>query len=68
MARDSLPDLSVIGRVLGLDSCADPDKQKIKNVLKVWIASGALMVKRVMDDKAHMRPVVEVGEWANSPP
>lgn len=57
-----------VGRVLGLNSHADPDKQKIKNALKAWIASGALVVERVMDDKAHMRPVVEVGEWANSLP
>jgi len=57
-----------IGRILGLNSHADPDKQKIKNAIRAWIASGALIIERVMDDKGHKRPVVEVGEWATSPP
>ncbi|WP_347265343.1 helicase RepA family protein [Nitrobacter sp.] len=57
-----------IGRVLGLNSYGDPDKQKIKNALRAWIASGALIVERVVDDRGHKRPVVEVGEWATSPP
>jgi hypothetical protein len=57
-----------IGRILGLNSHTDPDKQKIKNAIKAWIASDALIIERVMDDKGHNRPVVEVGEWATSPP
>lgn len=57
-----------VGRALGLNSYADPDKQKIKNALKAWTKSGALIVERVQDDKGHQRPVIQVGEWASSPP
>lgn len=57
-----------IGRVLGLNSRADPDRQRIKNAIKAWIKSGALIVDRVLDGKGHHRPVIGVGEWANSPP
>jgi len=57
-----------VGQICGLNSSIEPDKQRIKNALKAWIASGALVVERVTDDKGHQRPVVEVGEWASSPP
>lgn len=58
-----------IGKVLGLNPHAAPDKQKIKSAIKAWLASGALIVE-VVQDARQGRPskTVDVGEWASSSP
>ncbi|MER8498957.1 helicase RepA family protein [Mesorhizobium sp. M1312] len=55
-----------VGRVLGLNSRADPGQQKIKNAIKAWIASGALVIDTAKDSKGNLRPIIEVGEWADA--
>lgn len=58
-----------IGRALGLNSAANPDKQKIKGALKVWIASGALVVDVTYDARTGRDvKIVNVGKWASTTP
>jgi hypothetical protein len=58
-----------VGRVLGLNSAADPDKRRIKAAVKAWIASGALVTDAIYDaGKGRDVRIVNVGEWASSPP
>ena len=58
-----------VGRILGLNSQADPDKQKIKNSIKRWVANGALVIEVIYDARAGRDiKVVNVGEWAFSTP
>ena len=49
-----------------LHSGFDPesDKARIKEVLKSWMASGALVKAEFEDQHRKKRPVIEVGEWA----
>ena len=56
-----------MGRVLGLNSRQDPDRRKIKSILRQWLASGALIVTKMRDEKGNDRPIVDVGEWARAP-
>jgi hypothetical protein len=53
---------AVIADICGLD--VDADKARIKEVLKSWMATGALVKSEWMDAKRMKRPVIEVGEWA----
>lgn len=58
-----------VGRELGLNASADPDKHKIKALLRAWIGSGALVVGKVKDSRAGRDvSVIEVGEWAPTTP
>lgn len=57
----------IVGRVLDLNSSIEPDKQKIKNALRAWLASGALVIEQIKDNKGNIRPVIAVGEWVSPP-
>lgn len=58
-----------IGKVLGLSSSANPDKQKIKTAIKTWLGSGALVIEVIHDGRTGREvKVVDVGEFASSTP
>lgn len=52
----------IVAEVLGLNVVQD--KRRIGRMLKAWLGSGALREIKHKDDKANLRPFVEVGEWA----
>ena len=54
-----------VAEVLGLDPHDKSDREKIKALLRTWIANGAFRIGKIRDDKGKDRPVLEVGEWAN---
>lgn len=54
-----------VADVLRLDLNKPNDKRKAANLLKVWMASGALKKQTDKDAKGNDRPYVVVGEWAN---
>ncbi|MDF3607912.1 helicase RepA family protein [Paracoccus sp. DMF-8] len=54
----------VIAPLLGLNSQDKADRARIKQLMRTWIATGALQVERLPDDKGHSRPSIFVGEWA----
>jgi hypothetical protein len=54
-----------IAAALGLDLAKPDHKQKVKSLLKVWLASGMFVVVTGKDEQRHDRSFVEVGEWAN---
>lgn len=54
-----------VADALALDLEKSADKAKVKTLLKLWLASGALVIVQDKDEKGNMRPFVEVGEWAN---
>lgn len=41
-----------IGGALGLNSHEDPDRQRIKKIIKVWMGTGVLVIQSVHDGKA----------------
>lgn len=49
-----------------LDLNPEADKRRINSMIKVWLTTGALRVANVVDDKGKNRPILEVGEWANT--
>lgn len=52
----------VVAEVLGLDVEDDgPERKRVKELLKAWIASGALKKGETKDDKGRARPTIEVG-------
>ena len=55
-----------VAKVLGLNSDAKADKAKIRQLLRTWIANGALRVERVQDGKGKVRPIIAAGSWAIS--
>lgn len=55
----------VIAEVLGMDADDKSDRHKIKSCINTWIDSGALRVGSLEDDKGKIRPILEVGEWAD---
>lgn len=56
----------IVGDVLDIDSTDDAGKTRIKALLKAWLRSGALVVKRVYDtQKGREANNIEVGEWAS---
>jgi len=58
-----------VGRVLGLNSHCDPDKKKIKHLLRTWIANGALTIDVVPDSRAGREvKVVNAGHWVSTTP
>jgi hypothetical protein len=54
-----------VANVLGIN--LDDSKPRIKAMLDIWIASGALRVIRREDRHRKSREFVEVGEWMPSP-
>lgn len=54
----------VIGPLLGLNPQDKADKARIKQLVKTWIATGALRVERLPDGKGNERPSILIGEWA----
>ena len=52
----------IVAAVLGLD--ATDDKKRIKKMIAMWIASGALLKVMVEGPQRRPVPVLEVGEWA----
>ena len=55
---------TAIAQALDLD--VDEAKPQIKSMIAIWTRSGALRVSRVADAKGTERPIVEVGQWANT--
>lgn len=53
-----------VANVLGIDPDDATGKQRVKTLLKGWIASGALKVVDGSDGKSRKRPMIEVGTWA----
>lgn len=52
-----------VAEVLGLDSDDAKAKQKIKTLIKEWVANGSLRVEIITDDKRRERRAVRVGRW-----
>lgn len=58
-----------IGRVLGLNSHADPDRRRIKHLIKTWVANRAFTIDVIHDVRAGREvKVVNAGEWASATP
>jgi hypothetical protein len=55
-----------IAKVLGLDMGDAADKAKVKALIKTWIENKALKIVEKEDGSRHVRPFVEVDQWANS--
>lgn len=55
---------NAIAEVLGLD--AEADRKRIATMITVWLKSGALKEGKVTDKRNNVRPIIEVGEWANT--
>jgi AAA domain len=56
---------NAVAEALKLDLTKAADKRKATNLLRVWLASGALKKVEEKDDKGMSRPFVVVGVWAN---
>jgi hypothetical protein len=54
-----------VAEALRLDLAKVNNKRKVTNLLKAWIASGALKKQVDKDDKGNDRPFIVVGEPAN---
>lgn len=52
-----------VAEVLGLDSDDAHAKQRIKTLLKTWVANGALCIETIVDNKSRERRAVRVGRW-----
>jgi hypothetical protein len=67
--RDSVQAKDWVGKAVAqamkLDASNKRDKAKICSLLKIWKASGALIVVEKKDSKREVRDFVEVGTWAN---
>jgi hypothetical protein len=55
---------NTIAEVLGIDPTEKSNRHKITSCIKTWVASGALRVSEIEDEKGKKRPILEVGEWA----
>ncbi|MFZ5675868.1 MAG: AAA family ATPase [Pseudomonadota bacterium] len=55
---------NAIAEILGLD--AEADRKRITRMIAVWLKSGALKEGTVVDKRNNVRPIIEVGEWANT--
>ena len=53
-----------VAQVLDLDLESAPLQNRVKSLLKTWIASGALKVVSRPDESRKERKFVEVGQWA----
>lgn len=56
---------NVVATVLGLDLKLKSDKARVAELIKIWLASGALVTVEGFDDKREKRSFVEVGQWAD---
>ncbi|WP_421366980.1 AAA family ATPase [Agrobacterium tumefaciens] len=54
-----------VAEALGLD--AQDDKDRIKELLKVWKSTNALRVEQKEDANRKLTPHIVVGEWAHNP-
>ena len=55
----------VVGTVLGIDLTDKSGRQRVKTMLRKWIENGALTIGQAPDSKRNLRPIIEVGDWAN---
>jgi len=55
-----------IGDVLGIDAETKAGKDRIRSLLRTWIASGALVVTEVTDANRTRRPTIDVGVWVTA--
>lgn len=53
-----------IAEVLALDLSDASAKGKVKAMLAIWLKTGALVVGETRDSQHRMRPIIEVGTWA----
>jgi hypothetical protein len=53
-----------VAEVLDLDLESAPLQNRVKSLLKTWLASGALKVVTKLDEHRKERKFVEVGQWA----
>ena len=53
-----------VAEALDLDLESAPLQNRIKSLLKTWLASGALKVVTKLDESRRDRKFVEVGQWA----
>ena len=57
-----------VAGILGLDIDRKADRSRIAQLLKQWIANGALKIVRKADGRSEIRPYVEVGNWVDDEP
>ena len=55
-----------VAEVLGWDITDKSGRQKVSDLLKIWIKSGALRVVEIEDEHRKKRKAVEVGAWATT--
>jgi AAA domain-containing protein len=55
---------NAVAEVLDLDLEDESARRRVKDLLKAWIASGALTVEKVKDTKGREQPHIKVGNWA----
>jgi hypothetical protein len=53
-----------VADVLDLDLESAPPQNRVKSLLKTWIASGALKVVIKLDEQRKEKKFIEVGQWA----
>ncbi|MGO4438725.1 AAA family ATPase [Rhizobium sp. RAF56] len=53
-----------VAEALGLDVTDEKAKARIKELLKIWVKSGALSKVEKEDSNRKMKPHIVVGEWA----
>jgi hypothetical protein len=53
-----------VAEVLDLDLESAPLQNRVKSLLKTWIASGALKVVTKLDEQRKEKKFIEVGQWA----
>lgn len=54
-----------VAEALSLDAASEKDKARIKELLKIWVKSGALKKVDKEDANRKMKPHIVVGEWAH---
>ncbi|RUU46623.1 recombinase RecA [Mesorhizobium sp. M6A.T.Ce.TU.002.03.1.1] len=55
-----------VGKVLSLNSRVEPEKTKIKDLIRAWVNSGALEEAIIQDaQKGRDVKILEVGKWAD---
>jgi hypothetical protein len=53
-----------VAEVLDFDLQSAPLQNRVKSLLKTWLASGALKVVSKPDETRRERKFIEVGQWA----
>ncbi|WP_238179394.1 AAA family ATPase, partial [Methylobacterium dankookense] len=54
-----------IAQALGIDLSDKLQREKVKRLLRIWIANGMFVVVTGQDEKSRPRPMIEVGEAAS---